>query len=165
MMARYDWRNILKDKDEKELIDIYSGNSSLNIEVEIYAGLELKSRDFDFEMIEQIHKKKIEQLRSDIEEYKNLKYVKSKYFKNQITYSIAFVMLLFMHIYYYNQIRIQGGFKYFQAIIILVISLITILIGIPILTAKWRFERYKKKMKKSIEQRTELFGNTSFTTL
>ena len=162
-MARYDWRNILKEKDEKELIDIYSGNSLFNTEVEIYAGLELKSRDFDFQTIEQIHKQKFEQLKSDIKEYNDLRYVKSKYFKNQITYSIAFVMLLFMHIYYYNQVRIQGEFKYFQAIIILVISLITIFIGIPILTAKWRFERFKKKKKKSIEQRTELFGNTSFT--
>ena len=158
-MTKYDWQSVLKDKDEKELIKIYSGNSPLNIEAECFAGLELKNRGFDFKTIELIHQKKLDQLRSDIEEYKKLKYVNSKYFKNQITYSIAFVILLFMHMYYYNRIRFEGEFQYFQAIIILVISLVTILMGIPILTAKWRFERFKKKKMKSIEQRTQLFSN------
>ena len=157
-MAKHDWRNIFKEKDEKELVNIYSGNTHLDIEVECFAGLELKSRDFDFKTIELIHQKKLDQLKSDIEEYKKLKYVNSTYFKNQITYSIAFVILLFMHVYYYHRIRIDAEYSSFQAIMILIISLITIMTGIPILTAKWRFERFKKKKMKSIDQRTQLFS-------
>ena len=140
-MAKHDWHNILKEKDEQELVNIYSGNSHLNIEAECFAGLELKSRGFDYKTIELIHQKKLEQLKSDIEDYKKLKYVSSKYFKNQITYSIAFVLLLFMHIYYYHRIRIDGEFSPFEAIMVLFISLITIMMGIPILTAKWRFAK------------------------
>lgn len=157
-MAKHDWRNIFKEKDEKELVNIYSGNSHLNIEAECFAGLELKSRGFDFKTIELIHQKKLEQLKGDIEEYKKLKYVNSKYFKNQITYSIAFVILLFMHIYYYHRIRIGGEYSYVEAIMVLIISLITIMMGIPILTAKWRFERFKKKKMRSIDLRTQLFS-------
>lgn len=157
-MAKYDWQNIFKEKDETELVNIYSGNSSLNIDAECFAGFELKSRGFDFKTIEPIHQKKLEQLKNDIEDYKKLRYVNSKYFKNQITYSIAFVILLFMHMYYYNRIRFDGAFSYFHAIVILFISLITILMGIPILTAKWRFERFKKRKMKSIELRAQLFS-------
>ena len=62
-MAGYNWEVIFKNKTEKELIEIYSGKSQLNFEAEIFAGLELKNRDYDFQKIEDIHKRKIEELK------------------------------------------------------------------------------------------------------
>ena len=40
----YNWEKIVKKKDENELLYIYSGNSHLDFEAEIYAGIELKNR-------------------------------------------------------------------------------------------------------------------------
>jgi len=40
----YNWGKIFKEKDEKELLNIYSSKSLLDYEAEIYAGLELKNR-------------------------------------------------------------------------------------------------------------------------
>ena len=71
-MSYYDWQNIFKNKTEKELLKIYSGDSGLNYEAEIHAGLELKNRDFDFATVAQIHNRKVEELKSDISLNENL---------------------------------------------------------------------------------------------
>ena len=60
-MSGYDWQTIFKIKDEKELIEIYRGDSHLNFEAKVFAGIELKieisaisnklskNRQFEFE--------------------------------------------------------------------------------------------------------------------
>ena len=59
-MSGYDWQTIFKIKDEKELIEIYRGDSHLNFEAKVFAGIELKNRNFNFAIIEEIHNRKIE---------------------------------------------------------------------------------------------------------
>lgn len=87
----YNWEKIFKEKDEIELINIYSGNSYLDYEASIYAGLELQIRNYDFGKIKKIHDQKIEELKMSIEEFKQLKYTKTKYFRNQIFNTIGLV--------------------------------------------------------------------------
>ena len=159
-MSGYNWQEIFKQKTEKELIQIYSGESSLNFEAEIYAGLELKNRKFDFRIIDQIHHRKINQLQRDLEECKNLKYTNSKYFRNQIIAGAGLLILIYMlinsEIFFSvinnsNQVHAQrDSGKYYEILFYIGLLFITVL------SAKWLFVRFKKKKYQNIELKSKL---------
>ena len=149
-MAGYDWQTIFKSKSEKELIEIYSGNSQLNFEAEIFAGLELKNRDYDFKKIEQIHKRKTEELRNEISNFETLEFSDSKYFKDFIKHSIGLVVFVIILIAKNKEIEAAGITYYYQFAFYISISLFIVL------TARWKFERFKKNKEKTIIEKTEL---------
>ena len=151
-MAGYNWEAIFKNKTEKELIEIYSGKSQLNFEAEIFAGLELKNRDYDFQKIEDIHKRKIEELKIEIEDFENLEFRKSKYFRDQIMYGIGIVVLIILLITNQKPIFEKEIYHYYKAAFYLFFTLIAFL------TARWNFERFKKNKKKMIIEKTELLN-------
>ena len=148
---KYDWVKIFKEKDEKELIKIYSGNSHLNFEAAIYAGLELKNRGFDFRRIALIHNDKVARLQQEIENYEKLDFIRSKYFRNLLLNIVALSGLLIL--------IIQHGDKFFQNdynIIRLLLYVLIVLFGIA--TAKWSFNRFKRNKKKNIEKKFNLLN-------
>jgi len=148
-MAGYNWQKIFKAKTEKELIQIYSGESSLNFEAEIYAGLELKNRNFDFQTIDRIHQQKIIQLERDIDECKFLNYTNSKYFRNQLLALIGIFFIIFNLVNREIQNQLDSGI-YYRYLFYIIILLINILI------AKLLFERFKRKKHQTIDEKTKL---------
>jgi hypothetical protein len=149
-MAGYDWQTIFKSKSEKELIEIYGGNSQLNFGAEIFAGLELKNRNYDFKKIIEVHKKKTEELRSEISDFETLEFRDSKYFKDFIKHSIGLVVFVIILIAKNKQIEAAGIAYCYQFAFYIIISLFIVL------TAKWKFERFKKNKEKTIVEKTEL---------
>lgn len=149
-MAGYDWKSIFKSKSEKELIEIYSGNSQLNFEAEIFAGLELKNRNYDFKKLDEILKRKTNELRNEISELETLEFRDSKYFKDFIKHNIGLVILLIFLIAKNKQIETAGISYFYQFAFNIFISLIIIL------TARWKFERFKKNKEKTIIEKKEL---------
>jgi hypothetical protein len=149
-MSAYNWKEIFRSKDEKELIKIYSGDSHLNFEASIFAGLELKERGFDFNHIEQIHKLKVEELKADILEYQNLDFKKSKHFKYQVNAGLSLAVLVILMIINHKQFQGDGIYKFYE-IIIYVLAF-----SIVVITSKWNFNRFKKNKEKTIEEKTEL---------
>lgn len=156
-MAGYNWEAIFKNKTEKELIEIYSGNSQLNFEAEIFAGLELKNRNYDFRKIEDIHKRKIEKLKIEIVEFEKLEFRKSKFFKKQLLYGIGIVIMIILLITNQKPIFEKEKYDQFKAIVYLFIALIAFL------TARWNFERFKKNKEKTIIEKKELLNKISKT--
>ncbi len=149
-MSAYNWKEIFRSKDEKELIKIYGGDSHLNFEASIFAGLELKERGFDFNQIEQIHKQKVEELKADILEYQNLDFKKSKHFKYQINAGLSLAVLVILMIINHKQFQGDGIYKFYE-IIIYVLAF-----SIVVITSKWNFNRFKKNKEKTIKEKTEL---------
>ncbi len=145
----YDWEEIFKHKDEKELIDIYSEKSHLNYEAGIYDGLELKRRNFDFRKIETIHNTKLAKLQEDIKSYQELNFFETKYFKRLIFATLAFVVLM-MFVYRNKEAIFSERLEHLN-IWIYMIALPT-----TIITAKWSFNHFKKDKKKTIEQKARL---------
>ena len=66
---KYNWTEIFKNKTDKELYNIYVGESSLGSEAEEFAKLELENRNFNFKNLDK-HRKKWE-LENLIEEEKS----------------------------------------------------------------------------------------------
>jgi hypothetical protein len=151
-MAAYNWKEIFRNKDDKELIKIYSGNSHLNFEASIFAGLELKDRGFDFNQIEEIHRQKVEELKADILEYQNLNFKKSKHFKYQVNAGLALVVLVFLMIINHKQFQGDRIFKFYEIIIYI------LAFSILVITAKWNFNRFKKNKERTIEEKTVLLN-------
>ena len=145
----YNWEKIFKEKDEKELVKIYSGNSYLDYEASIYAGLELKNRNFDFQKIEKIHNEKIARLKMEIKDFENLEFIKSKYSSIQLLSVIGLSGLLYSVIKNKEEI-IGDNYNFIRILIYGTIALIIIL------TAKWNFNRFKKNKKKTIEKKVHL---------
>lgn len=151
-MADYEWEKIFKNKTEKELINIYSGNSHLSLDAEIYAGLELKNRNYNFQEIERIHKRKVEELKMEISNFENLNFENSKYHKNQTSYGITLLLLMILTAFSLNTFT---EFEYYKLIPQLIISLV------GFFGAKWNFKQFKKNKEKSIIERTELLKRIS----
>lgn len=143
----YNWEKIFTAKDENELIKIYSGGSLLNYEASIYAGLELKKRGFDFELIQDIHRQKVNELKTDIEQLKNIKFINSKYFKNQVLGGIVIIGIIFFLFNNGLSLYDQNNIQLYRQLIILTITII------GVLTAKWNFTRFKRKREKAIEKK------------
>jgi hypothetical protein len=150
MASYYNWKEIFRNKDEKELIKIYIGDSNLNFEASIYAGLELKERNFDFNQIEEIHKQKVEELKADILEFQNLNFKKSKYFICQLYAGLALIVVIIQITVNYKQFQWDGIYKYYK-IIIYIIAFTILLIS-----SKWSFNRFKKNKERIIKEKTEL---------
>jgi hypothetical protein len=53
----YNWKEIFKNKTDRELYDIYLGRTSLNSEQREFAGIELENRNFNFENLDRQRKK------------------------------------------------------------------------------------------------------------
>ena len=151
-MTQYDWQTIFKNKDENELVKIYSGNSTLNFEAEIYAGLELKNRNYDFKKIEQVHKRKTEELKNEIYEFETLDFIHSKYFKELIYNVIGFIALIILLIMEYKNLESIGVYNYYQIIFYI------ILFSIMIVSAKWKYNLFIKNKEKTIKEKTELLN-------
>lgn len=149
-MAGYDWQEIFKNKDDKELIEIYSGNSLLDSEAELFAYLELKYRNFNFDTIETIHRRKIEQLKLDIKETENLSFKESKYYRYQIRGGIGFFAMLLFLFLNRDSLFANPGMKLFEICIYLFIFF-----GFFV-TAKWSFNIFKKGKEEEINMKTEL---------
>ena len=151
----YNWEKIFKEKDEKELLNIYSGNSHLDFEAQIFAGIELKNRNYDFDRIESIHKQKIAKVKLDIEKFKSLNYFKSKQFRNQILNFVGFVFIIIILLNGGNEIKSNDEYKYYELIIYAFVLLITVI------SAKWSFNRFKRKREETITQKIELLKKMS----
>ena len=149
-MSDYNWENIFKSKSESELLEIYRGDSHLNYEAEIHAGLELKNRNFDFndEKIKEVHLRKIESLQNELSEFKNLEYKKSDYYKNQKYYFFGIILLIVLLVT--NDINSDNEFHFYKAIIYLATF------SVSFLTAKWNYNRFKQNKEKTIKNKTEL---------
>jgi len=146
----YNWEKIFKEKDEKELLRIYAGKSLLDYEAGIYAGLELKKRNFDFKKIEKIHKEKIARLNADIVEYKELKYINSKYFRNQVLEGIGLVGFLILLLSNKNELESTNGYSIYRILLFIAASLVAIAL------AKWNYNRFKRNKKAIIERKIKL---------
>ena len=94
----------------------------------------------------------MEELKSDIREYENLNYENSKFRKNKIYGGIGLIVLLILFAMNYGTWYNQNDYKFYKAILYISIALITFL------TAKWSFERHKKRKKKTIEERIALLN-------
>ena len=104
---------------------------------------------------EKIHLEKIDKISHEIEEYKNLDYIKSKYFKVQIYNAVGLVFIIYLISTNINEITLGWDYIYFKAILYIVISLIAIF------TAKWRYNKFKKNKKKNIENRINILKKLS----
>ena len=165
-MEGYDWESIFKNKDEKELLKIYCGNSQLDFEAEIYAGIELKHRNYDIIKIENVYQSKIEKLEKEIEKYNDLNYVKSEFYRKQKYYIIGMIVFIYFLIYEYKEISqlflnyenysIDENLKYFEIIYVIIIALIAFF------TAKWRYKYFKKKKKKNLVKKIEILNRFTF---
>ncbi len=149
-MADYDWKNILKTKTDKELLTVYRGDSHVGFEAEIIAGLELKNRNYDKEVIDEIYQQKLKQLDIDKETFNNINYKESKQYKYQINSGIGFVIIAIVLILRYFNIIFTGNFHYLKAYLFLGI------LFIAFFGTRWYFFNNKKQQQKSITKRTEL---------
>lgn len=145
----YNWEQIFKEKAEQELVKIYSGESHLDFEASIYAGLELKNRKFDFQRIEEIHSRKLVQLKMEIKDFEDQEFIASKYFRSQVLNIIGFSGLIYFLIKHKDEI-IGDDYIYIRTVIYAIIALIAVL------TAKWNFNRFKRNKRKSIEKKISL---------
>jgi hypothetical protein len=148
---KYNWRQIFKEKDDKELIRIYSGKSHLNYEASVYAGLELKRRNFDFQKIEAIHKNKLNQLENDIREYKDLDFFRTKYFRRLVLNTLALIGFIILFLKYKEEI-VNNQSEYIR------IWIYIFALSITIATAKWSYNRFKRDKRKTIEHKTALLN-------
>ena len=78
-MADYNWQQIFKDKSDEELISIYNGDTSLDFEAEIYAGLELRKRKYNYHIINSIYEQKVIQVKRELEDSHKLNFSRLKY--------------------------------------------------------------------------------------
>lgn len=147
-MADYNWEEIFKGKTEKELVDIYKGKSFLDFEAEIYAGLELKNRNYDFNKIEQFHIAKEEKLKKEISDFQNLDFKSSGYLKKLIIYSLGIIFVLIVLI----TNDFNSNFRFYEALIYLVVFVVSIL------TSKWSYKRFVRKKEESIKTKIELLN-------
>ena len=146
----YDWEKIFKEKNNKELLDIYTGDSLLDYEASMYAGLELKIRNYDFNKILKVHNQKIEELEISIENCKNIKFTKSKYFRQQISNTIGLIIVFIILINNAHEFQTLENFNLYKFIFYAVIFIF------GILSAKWSYNRYEKEKKEKIEIKTKL---------
>jgi len=151
-MSGYNWKTIFQSKDEKELLRIYSGESNLNFEAEIYAGAELKNRNFDFNKIIEIHKRKTEELRNEIKDFENLNFRSSMYFRRLIKFGIGFIVTFALLIMNHKQVVGE------RSSVIYLWVFWCCLFLFPALTAKWNYERFMKEKKTKINEKTELLN-------
>ena len=161
-MTSYDWESIFKSKDEKELLKIFCGNSHLDFEAEIYAGLELKLRNYDFNKIEKVYQSKIEKLENEIKKYNDLNYIKSEFYRKQKYYIIGMIVFIYFLITEYREISqlflknknnsIDENLRYFEIIYVLIIVLVAFF------TAKWRYKYFKKKNKRNLIKKKEILN-------
>lgn len=147
----YNWEEILRNKTEKELVKSYAGYLYLDVEGEMFAGLELKRRKFNFEEIEQIQIQKQQVLKNEIEEYENSEFNRSKYFK-EIFYGIlgTFVLLsldFWLEKGFWNSEKVYN----YKVLVYILPSIISAI------TAKWRYNYYVKKLKKAIDLKQKTF--------
>jgi len=149
-MSEYDWKTIFQSKDEKELINIYSGESNLNSEAEIYAELELKNRNFDPKKIEEIRINKMEKLKLEISDLENSKFTSSEFFKTQINYGIGFAVFLVLALIVKGS-SLSESLLYFGSFILLFIFL-TI----------WKTERFKKENAVKLTEKTERLRKNNY---
>jgi hypothetical protein len=151
-MSNYNWNEIFKGKDEKELVRIYSGDSHLDFEAEIYAGIELQNRNFDFSMIQQVHKRKTDQLASEIEELEKITFRNSKFYQKQVTSGIGFFFLILFVALNFNHLKTEGMGKIWKAGIYLGVLLFGFLF------ARWSFQRYLSGKQKRLEEKKVLLA-------
>ncbi len=147
-MSSYNWQNIFKSKTDKELVEIFIGNSHLDFEAEIYAGIELRKRNYNFILIQEVYDQKVSSVERDIIESKNLEFRNSKYFRNQILYFIGIILIVFLFIS--NDFTSDHHFKLYKALIYLGFLIFSIF------TAKWSFNRFKLKKEKTLKEKEAL---------
>jgi hypothetical protein len=147
-MSLYNWQNIFKSKSDKELVEIFKGNSNLDFEAEIYAGIELKNRNFDFSLIQEVYNQKVIAFKRDLIESQNLEFRNSEYFRNQIFYLIG--ILLIFSIFVLKGFKFDQQIKSYKALIYLGFLIFSLF------TAKWNFNRFKAKKEKTLKQKEEL---------
>jgi ABC-type sugar transport system permease subunit len=146
----YNWEVIFKTKTDNELLSIYAGNSHLDFEGRIYAALELKKRDFNFEKIQAIHKKNIANLRNEIESYKTLKFTKTKHFRGLLFTSAFLVSILIAAISNAKAFLFQNIFEQFRFWLIIISSILYVV------TARWIYKYQKRKFSEAILHKIEL---------
>lgn len=152
-MADYNWEEIFKKKTEKELVDIYTGKSVLGFDAEIYAGLELKIRNYDFNKIQEIHNAKVEKLKKEISDFQNLDFKSSGFLKKQIMYFVGIILVLIILI----TDDLNSNFRLYKALIYLVIFIVSIL------TSRWSYKRFVRKKEESIKTKIDLLNKMNLT--
>jgi len=115
----------------------------------------LRNREFDFNTIKKNHQQKVKELKADIENHKELKFVNSKYFRNQLYGGIGIIGIIFLLINNRGELHDNDNFQLYRILFILAFSLIAVL------TAKWNFNRFKKKKEKTIENKIILLKRIS----
>ena len=147
----YNWDKIFRGKTEKELIKSYAGYMSLNVEGEMYAGLELKRRKFNFQDIEHIQIKKDQLLKDQIYEHANSEFSQSKYLK-EIFYGLAVTLVLLVFDYFQAEgLWREGDPNYYPLMIYSIPTFFTAIF------AKWRYNLKMKNLKKAIELKKKVF--------
>ncbi len=149
-MGYYNWEEIFKKKTDNELLSIYAGNSHLDFEGCIYAGLELRKRGFDFQKIKKIHDRKIAELKMEIEVHGSISFYRTKYFRNLFFNSIAVASILIAAIFKTNDFHFQNDFQKYKFWIIFSLSVVSIF------TVRWSYKRNLRKRSESILRRIEL---------
>ena len=147
----YNWTEIFKNKTDKELFNIYSGQSLLDKEAREFAELELKRRNFNFKDIDKYKAKwKLEKLFQEEKE-------NNSGFVFQIPRSIhllimgilgAFMTIIFiLDIFFEFIVSTTGEISNFERIFFIVVSLSLTLIGLI---------GYKQKKKSDLRRQKEV---------
>ncbi len=148
-MELYNWQTILEKKTDKELVDIFKGNSFLTYEGEIFAGLELKKRNYNPTEIEEIRKIKMSQLNNEMTELNFLTFRKSKFYKRLI-YKLLLVVFSIWLISKFQKDFI--AFLPYYAIYVIVAFASSIFISILF------YKKYKTTTDKNIKIKNELLS-------
>jgi len=146
----YNWTEILKNKTDKELFYIYSGQSLQDKEVRDFAELELKRRKFDFKDIDKYKAKwKLERL---IKEERDNKVGFGLNISQSIQLLIMGVVgvlltIIFVLDIFFEFIVSTNGITYIERVFFLVVSLGMTILG---------FVGYKQKKKTDLLRHKEL---------
>jgi hypothetical protein len=137
----YNWTEILKNKTDKELFYIYSGQSLQDKEVRDFAELELKRRKFDFKDIDKYKAKwKLERLIKEEKDNKvgfGLNIPRSIHLLIMGVVGILFTIIFVLDIFF-EFIVSTNRITYFDRIIFIIVGLGMTLFG---------FVGYKQKKK------------------
>lgn len=161
---KYNWTEILKNKSEKELYDIYVGRSVLGSEVMEFARIELENRNFNFENPDKHRKKwELEKLKFEDEESNNnilFKYTHAKEYLiigyAGIIYAMIALTAIVRYFLGYHDLNNEIARDFFSLVLSLAISIA----GFAKYKSKTERERFREtRLKELIDEIEKSNGN------
>ena len=152
----YQWERIFKDKTEKELVQIYRGDSHLDFEAGIYAGLELINRNYDFNRIREIHIQRIQQMEGEVESLRKLKFTNTKYFRNMLLGGIPLLGFAGAILQNPPDLGQMDDYHLFQFLV----GGFILLAGVVV--PKWTYNRFRRRVEREIARNLTLLQKISF---